>query len=178
MFHCFLVEEKHRNFLRFFWYEDNNINKKLIEYSMRVHVFGNSPSPAVAVYCLSKAASVNEDVYGSDVADFVRRKFYVDDGLIYLCKAEEAIDLLKRTQTALKVGGNLCLHKIASNDKHVMDAFASEDRAKDLRDLDLSTEVLPTQRSLGLNWESSCQTHSRTAYQWRKNLSVNEVYYL
>ncbi|XP_056000356.1 uncharacterized protein LOC130048119 [Ostrea edulis] len=153
MFHCFLVDEKHRNFLRFFWYEDNDISTKLIEYRMRVHVFGNSPSPAVAVYCLRKAASANEEVYGSDVVDFVRRNFYVDDGLVSLHTAEEATSLLKRTQSALKAGGNLRLHKIASNDKNVMDAFSIEDRAKDLKDLDLSVDDLPMQRSLGLNWE-------------------------
>ena len=41
MFHCSVVSKEHRNFLRFFWYRDNNINNDLIEYQMRVHVFGN-----------------------------------------------------------------------------------------------------------------------------------------
>ena len=48
MFHCFIVREDHRNYLRFLWYKDNDFEKELIEYRMRVHVFGNSPSPAVA----------------------------------------------------------------------------------------------------------------------------------
>ena len=30
MFHCFTVREDHRNYLRFFCYENNDINKKLI----------------------------------------------------------------------------------------------------------------------------------------------------
>ncbi|MEW8339513.1 MAG: hypothetical protein AB2708_06655, partial [Candidatus Thiodiazotropha taylori] len=45
MFYCFLVEERHRNFLRFFWYAHNDPSKQLIEYRMQVQVFGNSPSP-------------------------------------------------------------------------------------------------------------------------------------
>lgn len=49
MFHCFLVCEEHRNFLRFLWYKDNDCNKEVVEYLMKVHVFGNGPSPAVAI---------------------------------------------------------------------------------------------------------------------------------
>jgi hypothetical protein len=56
MFHCFLVREDHRNYLRFLWYRDNNTNNDLVEYRMCVHVFGNSPSPAVATYGLRRTA--------------------------------------------------------------------------------------------------------------------------
>ena len=48
MFHCFIVQEDHRNYLRFLWYRNNDPEQNLIEYRMRVHVFGNSPSPAIA----------------------------------------------------------------------------------------------------------------------------------
>ena len=48
MFFNFEVNEKQRNFLRFLWFQDSNIEKPIIEYRMRVHVFGNAPSPAVA----------------------------------------------------------------------------------------------------------------------------------
>lgn len=32
MFHCFLVHEDHRNFLRFLWHRDNDINKEVVWY--------------------------------------------------------------------------------------------------------------------------------------------------
>lgn len=48
MFHCFLVKPEDRNFLRFFWYEDNNLEKNIFEYRMKVHIFGNNPSPAMS----------------------------------------------------------------------------------------------------------------------------------
>jgi hypothetical protein len=32
MFHCFIVREDHRNYLRFLWYKDNDFEKELIEY--------------------------------------------------------------------------------------------------------------------------------------------------
>lgn len=47
---------------------------------------------------------------------------------------------------------NLRLHKVASNSNQVMEAFPAEDRAKDLKDLDLAVDPLPLQRSLGLSW--------------------------
>ncbi|XP_065941356.1 uncharacterized protein [Magallana gigas] len=49
MFYRFLVTKDHRDFLRFFWYRNSDPNEELIEYRMKVHVFGNTPSPAVAM---------------------------------------------------------------------------------------------------------------------------------
>ncbi|XP_052762111.1 uncharacterized protein LOC128204746 [Mya arenaria] len=152
MFYQFQVEEKDRNYLRFFWFKDNNPELPLVEYRMCVHVFGNSPSPAIATYGLHKSVLMVEDTYGSDVANFVLQDFYVDDGLVSLQTPQEAIDLMKRTQQALDTGGKLKLHKISSNSREVMKAFPKEDLAKDLKDLDLGHENLPVQRSLGMNW--------------------------
>ena len=69
MFYSFLVEEKDRDYLRFFWYAENDPMKELVEYRMRVHVFGNKPSPSVANFGLQKTASVSESEYGSDVKE-------------------------------------------------------------------------------------------------------------
>eukprot|EP00794_Sanderia_malayensis_P004930 gene4930-5577_t len=52
-----------------------------IDYRMNVHVFGNKPSPSVAIGLLGKAAEEGALTYGRDAAAFVRRNFYVDDGL-------------------------------------------------------------------------------------------------
>lgn len=52
MFYRFLVTNEHRDFLWFYWYRNNDLNKELIEYRMKVHVFGNTPSPGVAMYGL------------------------------------------------------------------------------------------------------------------------------
>ena len=56
MFHSFLVDERHRDLRRFFCYQDNDPAKPLTEYRMRVHIFGNTSSPAVATYGLRKTA--------------------------------------------------------------------------------------------------------------------------
>ncbi|VDI05253.1 Hypothetical predicted protein [Mytilus galloprovincialis] len=108
--------------------------------------------PAVATYRLRKAAQSGEETYGSDVLDFVNRTFYVDDGLMSLPTASETIDLMKRTQETLMKEGNLRLHKIASNNQDVMNAFSQDDIASHLKDIDLGVSEAPMQRSLGLYW--------------------------
>ncbi|VDI35342.1 Hypothetical predicted protein [Mytilus galloprovincialis] len=123
MFHCFVVRKDHRNYLRFLWHKDNDLQKNLVEYRMRVHVFGNSPSPAVATLGLRKAAQASEQEFGSHVTSFVTRDFYVDDGLTSCPTKEEAVKLMKDTQQALAKYGNLRLHKFASNCAEVMSAF-------------------------------------------------------
>ena len=157
MFHCFVVRPEDRNFLRFLWYGDNNLDNDITEYRMKVHVFGNSPSPAVAIHCLRRAAEEGEREFGKDARQFVERDFYVDDGLKSLPTTEAAIDLLKRTQSMLACS-NLKLHKIASNSREVMEAFPTEDHANDLKDLDLGVDSLPIQRSLGICWDLKTDT--------------------
>ncbi len=157
MFHCFVVREDHRDYLRFLWHRDNDLNKDIVEYRMKVHVFGNRPSPAVAIYCLRRAAEKGAQQYGPDTRLFVEREFYVDDALIFLPTEDETIDLLKRTQAFLSES-NLRLHKIISNSVQVLKAFPTEDYARDIKDLDLNGTIMPTQRSLGLNWETATDT--------------------
>ncbi|XP_044158322.1 uncharacterized protein LOC122944157 [Bufo gargarizans] len=157
MFHCFIVKEDNRNYLRFLWHKDNDINKEVIDYRMRVHVFGNSPSPAVAIYGLKKTAQLGEAEYGSDARQFVERNFYVDDGLKSFPTAKEAINLLTRTKEMLAVA-NLRLHKIISNSQELMNAFHPEDYAASVKDLDLGSDAPPMQRSLGLLWNIKVDT--------------------
>jgi hypothetical protein len=68
---------------------------------MKVHVFGNSPSPSVATYGLRRTADQAESKIGSDVKSFVDRNFYVDDAWSSHPTADEAIDLLNRTKAGL-----------------------------------------------------------------------------
>lgn len=61
MFHSFKIRENHRNFVRFIWFQDNDPTLPLTEYRMCVHLFGNSPSQAVANYCLRRCVSEKRD---------------------------------------------------------------------------------------------------------------------
>ncbi|CAE1264215.1 unnamed protein product [Acanthosepion pharaonis] len=103
-----------------FW--NNDPDKEIVEYRMKVHVFGNSPSPAVATYCLRKSVGGTHPDCSPAVVQYVHRDFYVDDGLKSVSTVGEAISLLKETRNVL-APSNLRLHKIASNKKEVLDAF-------------------------------------------------------
>lgn len=157
MFYCFLVEEKHRNYLRFLWFKNNDVTSEVVDYRMKVHVFGNSPSPAVAIYGLRRAVRKGAQRYGQDTVNFVERHFYVDDGLCSVPTDAEAIDLLRRTQASL-AESNLRLHKFASNSPAVLAAFPSEDCVAAGKEVDLCGKESPIQRSLGLLWEVATDT--------------------
>ena len=61
MFYQFRVTENHRDYISFFRYQDNDFSKPLIEYRMTSHVFGNTPSPAVATYGLRQAVAKSDE---------------------------------------------------------------------------------------------------------------------
>ena len=155
MFYGFYVAERHRNFLRFLWHRDNDPNQDLIEYRMCVHVFGNSPSPAVATYGLRRCVQSPSGPDAEAVCNYVLNNFYVDDGLASFSTASEAIRVLQETQETLHQEGKIRLHKIASNCQEVLKAFPAEDLASDLKNLDLLQDDLPSHFSLGLCWNIS-----------------------
>lgn len=74
----------------------------------------------------------------------------------------EAIDLLQQTQASL-AESNLRLHKFVSNSPAVTGAFPPEDCVPVIKDLDLSGETAPMQRSLGLLWEIRKDTFTFSA---------------
>ena len=149
---------------------------------MKVHVFGNSPSPAVAIYCLRRAALLGEKEHGAEAKQYVTRNFYVDDGLTSFSTENQAISVLKSTMDML-AESSIKLHKIASNRRAVMDAFPPEERAKNMVNLELTVDPLPVQCSLGLTWNlefdffTFCVSREKKPFTRREILStVNGLY--
>lgn len=154
MFHNFLVREDHRDYLRFLWFRHHDLDGEVEEFRMTVHVFGNRPSPSVAIYGLKRTAMEGEEEYGTDVREFIERHFYVDDGLKSFPSEAQAIDVLHRAQRML-AQSNIRLHKISSNSSAVTSAFPDEDLITGLQGLELGLDSPPVQRSLGLGWDLS-----------------------
>ena len=151
MFHSFYVTPKDRNFLRFLWFENNDLTKPIVEYRMNVHLFGAASSPGVANFCLHQTAETHRKEFGDIASDFLLRDFYVDDGLKSVPTAQQALQLVNDSQT-MCAKDNLRLHKFASNCKEVLEVLPANNRAKDLKDLDLRHDPMPVQRSLGTDW--------------------------
>ena len=71
------------------------------------------------------------------------------------------------------IDGNLRLHKIASNDPIVMQSFDVKDLVKDLIDLNVAHDALPTQRSPGLMWDLQKMLLALNSIG-RRNLTLGE----
>ena len=151
IFHSFHVEPKHRNFLRFLWFKDNDSSK-------RIRVQDDSaPVRQRALSCCSHLwATKNSRRRRGEIRE--RNKRLRPQKL--LCRRRA--DLTphgKRSYYAhqkrpfMLATANLRLHKVVSNSVHVMEAFPAKDHAKNIKDLDLRCDVLPLQRSLGVQWD-------------------------
>lgn len=151
MFHQVGVNKEHRNLLRFLWWEDGDIEKPLVEYRMTVHLFGAVSSPGCSNFALKTAADDFEDECGQEASEFVRNDFYVDDGVKSVPSVEHAINLIKNTKTLCMKGG-FKLHKFISNRKEVIEAIPVDERAKGVKELDLTKDLLPIERALGVQW--------------------------
>ena len=128
MFHQFFVHKEHRDYLRFLWWKNEQMTEPMM-YRMCVHLFGPTSSPGCANFGLKQIATDNESTFGKNVADFLRKDFYVDDGLKSVSSVTEAVDMIKRSQAIRKSGG-LQFHKISSNSMEVLSAIPAEDRTK------------------------------------------------
>ncbi len=124
MFHQFHVNAEHRNYLRFLWWENGDVSKEPKEYRMTIHLFGATSSPGCANYGLKAIADDNKEEFGEEVANFVKRDFYVDDGLKSLKSVQEAVSIIQKTTDMLSRGG-LKLRKFVSNSKDVLATISS-----------------------------------------------------
>ena len=151
MFHQVQVNKEHRNLLRFLWWEDGDTERPLVDYRMKVHLFGAVSSPGCSNFALKTTADDFEEECGLEAAEFVRGDFYVDDGLKSVPSVEEAINLIERTKTLCMKGG-FNLHKFISNRKEVIEAIPMEQRTKGIKELDFTKDHLPLERALGVQW--------------------------
>ena len=70
---------------------------------------------------------------------------------------DEAVQLIKDAKEMCKRGG-FRLHKFTSNGKEVISSVPLEDRAEEIKNIDLDQDVLPIERALGIQWciENDC----------------------
>ena len=151
MFHQVKVDSSHRDYLRFLWYDDENFESDPVEYRMTVHLFGATSSPGCANFALKTIANQYESVCGKEAADFVRKDFYVDDGLKSVATVERAKSLISSTRLLCQKGG-FYLHKFTSNNSEVLNSLPSEDRATDKRNPSLVSNDPAIERALGVHW--------------------------
>ena len=151
MFNQVGVNPEDRNLLRFLWWKQGDLPTDPDEYRMTTHLFGATSSPACAMFALQETANNYEDMFGKTAAEFVRRDFYVDDGLTSAPDIGSAVDLAKTTVNLCAKGG-FNLHKFASNEPDVLKQLPTQSRAKDLQEVEVMTEGPVLEHALGIKW--------------------------
>lgn len=157
MFYNFYVRAEDRDFLRFLWYEKDGC---IQEYRMTVHLFGATSSPGVATYGLRRIAQEHSNI-SPRAAAFIHRDFYVDDGITSVETKEEAIKLIKGA-IQLCNQGKTRLHKFVCNDEEVLETIPLSERSIQ-QPKDPLQNILPTQRTLGLEWSIGTDTFTFTS---------------
>ncbi|XP_028317687.1 uncharacterized protein LOC114472566 [Gouania willdenowi] len=151
MFHQVKVPAKHTNLLRFLWWPQGDLHKELKEYRMVVHLFGATSSPSCATYALQKCAQEKQAEFCSEAVNTILKNFYVDDCLKSVSSEKEAVMLIQKL-IALCATGGFKLTKWISNSREVLASIHEDDRAKDVKELDLEKDRLPIERALGVQW--------------------------
>ena len=148
MFYNFVVKQEHRDYLRFLWVDEQL--QQVTDYRMTVHLFGATSSPAVATFGLRKLADDHKDI-SHDAAEFLKNDFYVDDGVTSVATKEKAKSLIQEA-TEICNKGNVRLHKFLSNHKEVLVSVPKSERSESIKTLDLFRDLLPHERTLGMEW--------------------------
>ena len=157
MFHQVRMPRDDVDFLRFLWWPNGDTSRPLAEYRMTVHLFGAVSSPSCANFALKQTAEDNEGKCDAEILNTIRRNFYVDDCLKSVPTESQAIHLVKELKAICATGG-FNLTKWTSNSRAVLASIPMEERAKEVKDLDLDKDHLPIERALGMRWDIESDT--------------------
>ena len=134
MFYLVHVPEKHQDYLRFVWWPGGDLSKEPIDHQMCVHLIGATSSPSCFNYAPRKTAEIYKKQFGEETAHVLSCHFYVD-----------VDDMLKSLITA-----KMQKRKFHSNDRETLSII--QDKSKQLKNVDISTRLIPEERPLGMNW--------------------------
>ena len=170
MFHQVYMHPKDLNALKFLWFQNGDLSAEPHEYQMMVHLFGDVWSPSCSNFALKKTAADHDEKFDTYVISTVNRNFYVDDLLKSVKDSEEAIRVYKQVCEFLSLGG-FRLTKWISNNRAVLNAIPESEWSKDLKDISIENEELPTERALGLQWDAEIDKFTFKICQKEKPLT-------
>ncbi|XP_064639538.1 uncharacterized protein LOC135495058 [Lineus longissimus] len=160
MFYQVKVTPIQRDYLRYFWWPDGNLDQEPKVYRMAVHLFGATSSPSCANFALWRTAEDNTD-FPEGIRRSHRKSFYVDD---YLQSPADETSTKDKTKGDVKQAMDLCakggfrLTAWSSNSREVLESIPEELRAKDLKGINLDQDMLPAERVLGVEWTIESDT--------------------
>ena len=118
---------------------------------MTVNLFGAVSSPSCANFAVRKNAEDHKHEFPYDVISTVLKNVYVDDCLKSLPSSSSAAWHVDNVRELMSRGG-FNLTKWISNDRKVLESIPLHDRAKNVKELDLTEDVLSVERAVGVSW--------------------------
>ena len=155
MFYQVKVPKEQRDYLRFLWWQDGDINKNIIELRMTSHPFGACSSPSIANFALKRAVADHGHRFSADARMTVESCFYVDDCM----RSDDDLDSLvisgkEVKQLCSSVGFNLT--KYTSHDIRFLKEMPINDLSKSMPSYMQGDSVIV--KALGLKWELESDT--------------------
>lgn len=151
MLHQVKIPPEDADLLRFLWWPNGSISQELQEYRMEVHLFGTTSSPICASYALRRCAEDNKNSFDAAVVDTVLHNLYVDDCFRSVASEQEAVILFQDLKAICQTGG-FRRTKLMTNNQDVLSIILQEDRATEVKDLDLDQDSLAIERAFGVKW--------------------------
>ena len=98
MFYCINLDEKHRNYYRFFWHDDHTQEPKI--YRFKRLTMGSVDSPFLAINTVHHHVDqiIKTKPNLKEAAEFIKKYLYVDDLIGATDSVEQAINLRKEIQ--------------------------------------------------------------------------------
>lgn len=157
MFYQVFVPEEDRDYLRFLWWKDDDLDGPVKDYRMTVHIFGANSSPSCANFALHKTVEDNKEIYTQEISHTILKNFYIDDCLKSVDSDDRLIDVAFNVK-ALGSEGGFNLTKFVSNSKRLLKSLAETDRGQAVKKLDFCFDSLPIEKVLGLTWDVASDT--------------------
>lgn len=151
MFSQVKVPKEDCDYMRFFWWPGGDLSKQPVMYRMVVHLFGAVSSPACSNVALHQTVKDNKEQFSEETTATLLRNFYVDDCLKSVTTVQAAMQRVQDLMELCQKGG-FRLTKWISNSREVLASVPEDDRAKEVKDMDLTGDNLPTERALGVSW--------------------------
>ena len=104
MFYQVKVLEKQKSFLKFLWWNEGNLDSKIIGHEICVYHFAAVSSPSSSNYVLWKTAVNSSSCYGNEAAAALMKNFYMDDLLESIEDEDYAKDLMRKIQKMCSAG--------------------------------------------------------------------------
>jgi len=160
---CFFqvkIPEDQQDFFRIIWYQDNDLdNGKPQIFRFTRHVWGINSSPYIALLALKHLVLENPTNASRLTLNVIESCRYMDD-ILFASNSLSDLEIIAKESVDLFDSRGFKLRKWVSNShaKSVLLHVRRCDLSPTVRELDLGSQPLPDSKTLGLVWNTECDT--------------------